>query len=77
MAIRKAVLASGHVEEPAANHGIAPLAALYLDFLRVAYEEWHRISGVAEDVLPHTFSVSEMTTCPLDRWARRLSTFRI
>lgn len=68
VAIREAVLASSHVEEPAANHGIAPLAAVhtpeYLDFLHVAYDEWHRISGVAEDVLPHTFPVRDMTTYP-------------
>jgi acetoin utilization deacetylase AcuC-like enzyme len=67
-AIRAAVRESGHIEAPAARHGMAPIAAVhapdYLDFLRVAYGEWRLIPGVAEDVLPHTFPVRDMTTYP-------------
>lgn len=66
--IRDAVAAAGHALGEPAEHGMSPIAAVhtpeYLDFLTVAYDEWHRLPNVAEDVLPHTFPVRDMKTYP-------------
>jgi acetoin utilization deacetylase AcuC-like enzyme len=64
--IAAAVRAAGHEIRDAPDHGMAPIAAIhtpeYLDFLATAWEEWTRIEGASNEVLPYVFPVRGMVS---------------
>lgn len=67
--ILDALTAAGHeAVEATRDHGLAPVEAVhtprYLDFLRVAHDEWSRLPGAARDLLPHTFATRDMKAYP-------------
>jgi acetoin utilization deacetylase AcuC-like enzyme len=62
--LRAAALAAGLRQVTAADHGMAPIAAVhspeYLDFLAVAHAEWSRLNGASSHVFANIFPVRDM-----------------
>ncbi len=63
-AILEALGAAGHEIAEAPPHGLSPIAQVhtpeFLDFLASAWEEWRKIDGAADEVMPYIFPVRGM-----------------